>query len=100
MPVSARGAQVRVISGRIARAPGFHLGGRVSKESHFEGARHGARDLSLQLQNIAEIPVIGFRPEVKPGDGVNELRGDTYPMDRAAYAAFKHRPDIQLACDG
>ena len=54
--------------------------GDVPEQGDLEGARDGSRDLGLELQHIAEVSVIGLRPEVKPGDCIDQLRGNAHGM--------------------
>ena len=37
---------------------------------------HGACDLLLKNQHVGELPIVGLRPEMPVGGGMNELHGD------------------------
>ena len=54
-------------------------------------------DLVLHLEDIRELAVVGFRPEMKTGLRVDELRRDPHLVASLANAAFEHGFDTQLA---
>src|SRR5262252_10851303 len=45
--------------------------------------------LVLKRKDRGELAVITFGPHMMPGDGINELRGDTHPVRCLANAAFQ-----------
>src|SRR5215469_7234049 len=61
--------------------------------------RYGVGDLTLQLQHIAEIAVIGFCPEMPVGAGLEELRGDPHALPGTNDRSLHDRVYIQLPRD-
>lgn len=76
------------------RSTQFDLGRDISKQRHFEGARYRRGNLGLQFQHISQIAVICLRPEMKAGDRIDQLRGDSEGVRGAPDAPFEHCADI------
>src|SRR5262249_2306421 len=53
--------------------------------------------LVLKRKDRGELAIITFGPHMMPGDGINELRGDTHPVRRLANTTFKRVAHSQLA---
>ena len=98
--VGLRGAQVRIECRWIPSPASLDFRRDTAKESDLEGAGHRIGDFRLQRQHIAEIPVIGLRPEVEACDRVIELRGDTNRVSRAPHAPLENCADVEFARDG
>ena len=69
----------------------------------FELRRDRADDarghLVLQLEDIVEAAFEAFRPQMRPGGGIDQLSGDAHPVRGLAHAAFQHVAHAQLAAD-
>src|SRR5438309_10094804 len=53
----------------------------------------------LELEHIADMPVIGLRPLVHAGSGIDQLGGYSYLVAGTAYAAFEYVTSVQLRTD-
>src|SRR5215469_16545294 len=73
--------------------------GDIAQQSNLECLGDGAGDLRLEFQHITQVPVIGLRPQMKPGDRIDELCGDADRAARAAHASFEDCGDVELASD-
>ena len=61
--------------------------------------RDGLRDLLLHLEYVAQLTLVGSRPQVRTiGDAI-ELRGDAQLVAGFADAAFQDRVDVKLPAD-
>jgi hypothetical protein len=69
-------AQIRIEGGRVTRPAELDFGRDIAEERDFQSARHRGRNLGLKFQHIAQVPVIGLRPQVKARDRIDQLRGD------------------------
>ena len=54
-------------------------------------------DLVLQLEHVVERTVELFRPQMRAGLGLDQLRGDAQPIAALADAALKHIARAELA---
>src|SRR3546814_15287924 len=52
------------------------------------------------FRSVLHLAVVGFRPEVRVGSGIDQLRRDAHVLAGAAYAAFEYRADAQLSRHG
>src|SRR5262249_28275450 len=52
--------------------------------------------LILKRKDAGEFPVIAFCPCMLPGDGINEVRGDTHSVRLLANTTFKRVAHSQL----
>ena len=57
---SLQAAQVRIERSRVARPTQFDPRRDVPEQCQLESVGNGIRNLRLQLQNVAQIPVIGL----------------------------------------
>ena len=55
-----------------------------------QGDRHCLGDLVLQRENVGEIAVVAFGPDVIASFGLHELRGYADPIAGFAHATFEH----------
>ena len=58
-----------------------------------------AGNLVLERKNIADLPVVSFRPDVTLGPGFDELRGDPHAIVCGADASFKNVANAQIPRD-
>ena len=56
-------------------------------------------DLILYLENIGDIAIIIFTPDMITISSIDELCSNTYTVTRFAYTAFKYFVNIQLNSD-
>ena len=61
--------------------------------------RHRLGDLVLYREDVGEIAIVPLRPDVIPGLGLDELRGDADTITGLAHAAFEHIAHAELAPD-
>jgi hypothetical protein len=59
----------------------------------------GVGDLILDGEDVVQLAVVGFRPQVAVLHRVDQLRGDAHPVARFAHAALEDVVHIQLARD-
>src|SRR5262249_57346309 len=64
------------------------IGNRRNPPPRAENAANFFRS-STRAAICGELAVITFGPHMMPGDGINELRGDTHPVRCLANAAFQ-----------
>ena len=74
--------------------------GRISEQGDFKCGRDCGCDLGLKFQHIAQISVISLRPQVKPRNSIDELRGDAHCVRRAPHTPLKYRRNVKFAGDG
>src|ERR1700730_92653 len=55
--------------------------------------------LSLNLEDVLQVSIIGLRPQLKACNGVDELSGDSDVSAVLAHAAFQYYADVELAGD-
>ena len=53
-------------------------------------------DAILELEDVGHRPVEMFRPQVRPGAAIDQLRGDPQPLASSPQAAFKHVADAEF----
>src|SRR5580704_7310576 len=96
MPETAEHAIPRAEIGRMLAQGRLGLGiadGRVNRTRDADG------DLVLKRENVAEIAIVAFGPEMFAGGRLNELAGDAHPAARFAHAALQHVAHAKLAPD-
>ena len=74
------------------------MGGGVDAPG--QGGDDGRGHLVLDGEDVLEVAVVSFRPEVVSGGAVDELGGDADPVARLAHAAFEHVAHAELPGDG
>src|SRR3546814_19372819 len=67
---------------------------------HLQRIDDAAGDVVLDREHVLHLAVVGFRPEVRVGSGIDQLRRDAHVLAGAAYAAFEYRADAQLSRHG
>ena len=72
------------------------LGG---EEFRLDCRRDAGRDLVLQRENIGQLAVVSFRPDVVAGHRIQELAGDAHALSALADASLKNVTDAKLAPD-
>src|ERR1700730_936983 len=80
--------------GPLGQAGGFR-----TDQLPTERVGDAARDLVLYSEQIADVVVETFRPEMRVGCGVDELRVDPDLVAGTPDAAFEHIPHPNLAAD-
>jgi hypothetical protein len=93
------GFQGEVVGGNIGAPHAANAVQLRQLDLRRDGTDHVAGDLFLQVEDVFEIPVISFRPDVVSGLAVDELRGDPYPLAGSADAAFEDIADAKLLGD-
>jgi hypothetical protein len=87
--------QVQVLGGGGTR--GVRM--RRRREAYLEPLGHVDGDLALKLQHANKRAVVGARPQMGAGRGIDELNGDAQLVARAPHAALEHVGHVQLASD-
>jgi hypothetical protein len=52
------------------------------------------RDVVLHGEDIVELAVVGFRPQVRVRGHLDQLRGDAHAVARLAHTAFEDRGHV------
>src|ERR1700730_12852598 len=69
----------------------------------FDAAKQGRGDrrcyLILDSENVLELPIVSFSPDVRLGFAVDELNSDPDAIGRFAYASFNNIVHAQFARD-
>ena len=73
--------------------------GAVAQQRDLELLHHVGRDLVLDREDVVELAVVGLRPQVRVGAGLDQLRGDAHRVARLAHRAFQHVRHVQRARD-
>ena len=71
-----------------------------SSELNLQGIRDRLRNIILDGENIGNLAVVPFRPEMRFIGDVNKLRGDLNAIARSADAPFENRSHPQLFTNG
>ena len=72
---------------------------RRAEQRDLELLDHVGRDLVLDREDVVELAVVGLRPQVRVGAGLDQLRRDPYRVARLAHRAFQHVRHVQRARD-
>ena len=72
---------------------------RRAEQRDLELLHHVGRDLVLDLENVVQLAVVGLRPQVRVGAGLDQLRGDPDRVAGLADRAFQHVGHVQRARD-
>src|SRR5215472_12018358 len=64
-----------------------------------EGGHDRAGDLVLDLEQLADVAIVAFGPDMIARRGIDQLRRDAQPLDRFADAALDHISDAELAAE-
>ena len=64
---------------------------RGSLRHQLQGQRLGnpCGDIGLHLEAIGEVPLVGFGPEMRLAGGLDQARGDPYPIALSTDAALE-----------
>ncbi len=79
------------VGGRLALEPAALIGRQLG----LERARDVERDLRLDREDVGELAVVGLRPEVPVGCGVDELGDDPHAASGASDTAIHERADSE-----
>ena len=91
--------QVEVVRLDIVRAPPLDRLLFPGEQGQLQRADDGLRDLVLDGEDVIEVAVEPFGPQVIARRSVDELRGDPHALPGLSDAALQHVADIQLAGD-
>ena len=67
-------------------------------ELNFDLPGDSTRDFALHDQNVGQVALVFFRPEVPVIAGADQLRGDPHPASGLHDCPFEDRVHVQLAC--
>jgi len=81
---------------RILASRALHLRHEHLRRDHADDV---VRDLVLKDEQVGQVAVVFFRPEVPAARGIDELRSDAHAVGGAADAAFEHVANAELASD-
>ena len=95
LPPELHGLQVQRVRLGIGRA---RLR-RRAEQRDLELLDHVGRDLVLDREDVVELAVVGLRPQVRVGAGLDQLRRDPDRVARLAHRAFEHVRHVQRARD-
>ncbi len=90
---------VEIVGGHArGRSPGEarSLGGR---ELELKGGDDLLGDVRLHREDVFQLPLVGFGPEMAVGLGLDQLAGDAHPPVGPAHAAFQDVGDVELFGD-
>ena len=68
---------------------------RTGGKRHFQPLDNRAGDLVLHVENVCDLAIVAFRPDMKPAGRIDQLRHDSHTSARLAYAAFQQMAYIQ-----
>ena len=83
------------VPGGLPTKPGL----LIRRELCFERRGDPQRHIGLDHEDVGQVPVVGLRPEMVVGLGVDELGDDAHPISVAPHAPFEQRRDIQAGSD-
>jgi hypothetical protein len=83
---------VHAFAAPARRAVAFDL-----QQLGFDRADHALGDLVLYSEDIGEVAVVAFAPDMRAVRRLDELGCDAHPVSSLAHAAFKHITDAKLA---
>ena len=95
LPSELHGLQVKRVRLGIGRA---RLR-RRAEQRDLELLDHVRRDLVLDREDVVELAVVGLRPQVRVGAGLDQLRRDPHRVAGLAHRAFQHMRHVQRARD-
>src|SRR6185503_19833455 len=87
--------------------PGFEVIGRLAQHAlpfglgkrRLDEAGDARRHFLLHGKDVAEVAVVTFRPDVRPRNRVDQLRGNAHPVAALPDRALEHVAYAQLATD-
>ena len=65
----------------------------------FYGGRNCLGDLVLNSENIDQIAVVSFSPQMVAGNDLDELGRDANAVPRTTHTAFQHIANAEFMCD-
>ena len=95
LPCELDGLEVERVGLGIGRA---RLG-RRAEQRDLELLDHVGGDLVLDREDVVELAVVGLRPKVRVGAGLDQLRRDPHRVARLAHRAFEHVRHVQRPRD-
>ena len=99
-PFHRLGAELIVVGAAAAVALfGLEAGGRHRRERPAKSFGHALRDLVLDGEDLAQLAIVLFRPELKAGLRLGEAHRDAQPVAGFPHAAFEQAADSQPLAD-
>src|SRR4029077_13292433 len=93
------GSRVEIEGGNVGRRRAFDCDLFTWRKLGLKLLGNRLRDFTLDREDIGQIAVVGFRPEMRFGPRVDQLRVDAHAIARALNASFNHIRDSQLLRD-
>ncbi len=91
--------QVVLVGFEARRRLPVEPGVRVARKHDLQRLGHLAGDVGLNAEDILDLAVVGFRPYVKAGVGLDQLCGHPDPPPLPADASFEHMAHAQVESD-
>lgn len=73
--------------------------GLRDKQGRLDRADHVLGDAVLQVEHVGRRAIEPVGPQMRAGDGVDQLPGDAQPIAAAANATLEHIADAEVAAD-
>src|SRR3546814_7495935 len=87
--------EVEVVRGGVGCGVVLQCPTFLGAQRHLQRIDDAAGDVVLDREHVLHLAVVGFRPEVRVGSGIDQLRRDAHVLAGAAYAAFEYRADAR-----
>ena len=71
----------------------------LERQPQLEGIHDGRGDLVLDREDVLQLAVVLFGPEVIAVGDIDQLRRDAQPVTRFLHASLEHRLHVELAAD-
>ena len=97
--LEASSLQIQRVSRRRLRGRRFDTLLLVFREFGSERVGHLDRDIGLYREDVVELALVGFRPQVRAGAGVDQLCRHADATARIAHAAFHDGFDTERIGD-
>ena len=81
----------------VANCAGWPL---LAEERDLELLRHRAGNLGLDREDVLQLPVVGFRPDIGAVARFDQRDRDPHPVGRLPHAPFEQVIDAKLFADG
>src|SRR3546814_17896350 len=89
--------EVEVVRGGVGCGVVLQCPTFLGAQRHLQRIDDAAGDVVLDREHVLHLAVVGFRPEVRVGSGIDQLRRDSPVLAGAAYAAFEYRAEAHLS---
>ncbi len=98
-PMHRGGAKIEVVGRQIGGGALGRTRGFGSLQGGFDDARDARRDPVLQIENIVERTLETIGPQLRAGDGIDQVTADPEPIAAFAHRAFEQISHAELAAD-